>query len=230
MTQTSPSPRILCPTIRPRPHRPATARRAPDRRPAPGRSSGPIRSAMCAVTCAPLVEPHPIERARQLLDDDPDDRPSPRPPRYARAGTGTSRAVRIHGSPAVTATVCSKCADRLPSRVTAVQPSASTFTAGLPGVHHRLDREHHALGQPRPAARLAVVRHLRLLVHLLADAVPDELAHHREPVRLDVLLHGVADVRHPRRPAAPARSPCTATPRSPAAASPPPPTPGRPAA
>ncbi len=33
---------------------------------------------------------------------------------------------------AVTATVCSKCADRLPSRVTAVQPSASTFTAALP--------------------------------------------------------------------------------------------------
>ena len=131
--------------------------------------------------------------------------------RRRRAGApGTSRAVRIHGPSAVTATVCSKCADRLPSRVTAVQPSASTFTAGLPGVHHRLDREHHPLGQPRPAARLAVVRHLRLLVHPLPDAVADELAHHRKPVRLDVLLHRVADVRHPRRPAAPARSPCRA--------------------
>src|SRR5690606_8126105 len=32
----------------------------------------------------------------------------------------------------VTATVCSKCADRLPSRVTAVQPSDSIFTPGLP--------------------------------------------------------------------------------------------------
>ena len=126
------------------------------------------------------------------------------------------------GPSAVTATVCSKCADRLPSRVTAVQPSASTFTAGLPSVHHRLDREHHALGQPRPAARLAVVRNLRLLVQRCADAVPDELAHHRKPVRLDVLLHRVADVRHPRARPAPRRSPCRATPRSPAAAPPPP--------
>src|SRR5262249_10333535 len=42
--------------------------------------------------------------------------------RYRRAPTGTSRAVRIHGPSAVTATVCSKCADRLLSRVTAVQP------------------------------------------------------------------------------------------------------------
>jgi len=52
--------------------------------------------------------------------------------RYRRALTATSRAVRIHGSPDVTATVCSKCADRLVSRVTAVHPSASTFTAGFP--------------------------------------------------------------------------------------------------
>src|SRR3954451_4223533 len=53
---------------------------------------------------------------------------------YFRAATGTSRAVRIQGPLAVTATVCSKCADRLLSRVTAVQPSASTFTAGLPAL------------------------------------------------------------------------------------------------
>ena len=31
----------------------------------------------------------------------------------------------------------------------------------------------------------------------LADAVPDELAHDRKPVRLDPLLDGVADVRQP---------------------------------
>jgi hypothetical protein len=40
--------------------------------------------------------------------------------------------VRIHGPLAVTATVCSKCAESLESAVTAVQPSSSTFTAGLP--------------------------------------------------------------------------------------------------
>src|SRR6266852_3328306 len=71
------------------------------------------------------VELHAIERARELLDNRPG---------YLRAGTGTSRAVRIHGSPAVTATVCSKCADRLLSRVTAVHPSLSTFTAALPAL------------------------------------------------------------------------------------------------
>src|SRR6476646_9797506 len=72
-----------------------------------------------------LVEPHLVERARQRLDDDAV---------YLRAATGTSRAVRIHGPSAVTATVCSKWADRLPSFVTAVQPSASTFTDALPAL------------------------------------------------------------------------------------------------
>src|SRR5262249_42218692 len=71
----------------------------------------------------PVLQLHAIHRARQKLGDHAD---------YLRALTGTSLAVRIHGSPAVTATVCSKCADRLPSRVTAVHPSASTFTAAPP--------------------------------------------------------------------------------------------------
>src|SRR5437868_4165746 len=69
------------------------------------------------------LELHPIEAARQRFGDHAD---------YLRACTGTSLAVRIHGPSALTATVCSKCADRLLSRVTAVQPSASTFTAGFP--------------------------------------------------------------------------------------------------
>src|SRR4029079_2540659 len=69
------------------------------------------------------VEPHPIQRLRQLLDDDAG---------YRRAATCTSLGVRIHAALAVIATVCSKCADRLLSRVTAVQPSDSTLTAGLP--------------------------------------------------------------------------------------------------
>ena len=45
------------------------------------------------------------------------------------------------GPSGVTATVCSKCAARLPSRVTAVQPSASTFTAGFPIVTIMLMRD-----------------------------------------------------------------------------------------
>src|SRR5207302_4520488 len=66
----------------------------------------------------------------------------------------------------------------------------------LARVHHRLDREHHSLAQARAASRLAVIRHLRLFMHPLPDAVPYELADDRKAVRLDVLLHGVADIRH----------------------------------
>ena len=108
-------------------------------------------------------------------------------------------------------TGCRRC-------VTAVQPSPSTFTAGLARVHHRLDRQHHALGQPRPAPRRPVVGHLRLLVQRRPDPVADELAHHREAVRLDVPLHRVRRCPTPARRPAPARSPGRATPRSPAAA------------
>src|SRR5262249_39999742 len=43
-----------------------------------------------------------------------------------------SRHVRISGSPLVTRTVCSKWAEGKRSTVTAVQPSASTWTPGLP--------------------------------------------------------------------------------------------------
>ena len=43
---------------------------------------------------------------------------------------------------------------------------------------------------------LSIVRNLRLLVHMLADAVTDEGAHHGEPVGLDVGLYGVSDVRN----------------------------------
>src|SRR3954447_7098504 len=71
----------------------------------------------------PAIELHAIKPARKLCLHAPD---------YFRAATGTSLAVRIHGPSAVTATVCSKCADRLRSRVIAVQPSDSTLTAALP--------------------------------------------------------------------------------------------------
>jgi len=83
------------------------------------------------------------------------------------------------------------------SRVTAVQPSASTFTAAFPAFTIGSIASNHALGQAWTAARFAVVGHLRFFVHPLSDAVADELTHHRESVRLDMLLHGVADVGHP---------------------------------
>src|SRR5271170_1091809 len=56
-------------------------------------------------------------------------------------------------------------------------------------IHHRLDREHHALLQLGTLARRSVIRQLRVLVHLRADSVAHEFAHHRIPVLFYPLLH-----------------------------------------
>jgi len=50
----------------------------------------------------------------------------------------------------VTAIVCSKCADRLPSTVTTVQPSSITTVLFTTHVDHGLDSEHHAGAQLGP--------------------------------------------------------------------------------
>ena len=163
------------------------ARAAPDRRPAPGRNSarpGPPH----APSRGPVVQPHAIERARQLFRHD---RPSPsRGPYRHFAGRQNPCPSGRHRHR------CSKCADRLLSRVTAVQPSDNTFTAGLPAftIGSIARTIPSASRGPRPG--IAVVRHLRLLVHPLPDAVPDELTHDRKTVGFDVLLNGVADVGH----------------------------------
>src|SRR3954447_1608366 len=62
------------------------------------------------------------------------------------------------------------------------------------GVTHPLDREDHALLELRALARLAVVGHLRVLVHRPADPVADERPHDREALALDAVLHRVRDV------------------------------------
>ena len=54
----------------------------------------------------------------------------------------------------------------LPSPVTAVQPSPQHPDIRLAGIHHRLDRDHHAGAQLHAVARLAKIRHLRILVHV----------------------------------------------------------------
>src|SRR6266849_2478381 len=64
-------------------------------------------------------------------------------------------------------------------------------------VHHRLDGDDHAFLQPRPVTFVAVVRQVGLVVHLGADAVPDELPHHRISVLLDPALHRIADIAEP---------------------------------
>src|SRR5580704_14898733 len=56
-------------------------------------------------------------------------------------------------------------------------------------VHHRLDGQHHALLQLRTLPRVTVIRQLRVLVHLRADSVAHELAHHRISVLFHPLLH-----------------------------------------
>src|SRR3989304_9921357 len=68
------------------------------------------------------------------------------------------------------------------------------------GVDHRLDSDDHPLFEDGPGLRVAdnVVRHLRVLVHLAADAVTDVLADDGEALTFDVRLDGSADLPQPR--------------------------------
>src|SRR3954454_3842406 len=60
--------------------------------------------------------------------------------------------------------------------------------------HHRFDGQNHALLELLAGPGLAVVRDLRVLVHVAADPVADERADDAEAVGLDALLDRVADV------------------------------------
>src|SRR5919197_4166521 len=60
---------------------------------------------------------------------------------------------------------------------------------------HGLDREGHAFGEERAAARIAVVRDLRLLVHAASDTVPDEASNDRKALLFGHFLDRVRDVR-----------------------------------
>ena len=84
------------------------------------------------------------------------------------------------------AIVCSKWALGRPSAVTCVQWSASVRTSLRAHVHHRLDGDHQARLQAEVAAAAAElaadeIRHLRLFVHLAADAVADEASTTEKP-------------------------------------------------
>ena len=98
------------------------------------------------------------------------------------------------------ATECSKWAERLPSRVTAVQPSSLTMHAGLAEVQHRFDGEHHPLAKQPASTGLAEIRHLRLFVESTTDAVTYELADYRQPGSLGIALDRVRQVAEPARP------------------------------
>ena len=123
-------------------------------RPAGG---GANRSALVAARtrCAPAL----LSRLRQLHAELGELREPP------------SSAVSTQTPSSMRATVCSTCAATEPSGVTTVQPSASSPVPGRAHGDHRLDGQRHARHQPRAPARPAVVEHVRVLVHLGADAV-----------------------------------------------------------
>ena len=98
----------------------------------------------------------------------------------------------------VIATVCSKCAERLP--VGGDRRPAVGEHFDLPACR-RSPSARSRTPCPRAAAGrgpgLPKFGQLRRLVHGAADAVADEVAHHREARRLDALLHRGADVAEP---------------------------------
>ena len=89
---------------------------------------------------------------------------------------------------------CSNWADSERSRVTAVQPSSSTFTSGSADVDHRLDGEEHAGLELGAGAGAAGVDDLGAVVEQAADAVAAEIADDAVAVRLGMALDGVGDV------------------------------------
>jgi hypothetical protein len=79
------------------------------------------------------------------------------------------------GPSGITATDSSKCAERLWSIVTAVQPSSSTRTSGRPTFTIGSMAQAHPGHQALAPSRRAVVGNLRLLVEAGSDAMADEL-------------------------------------------------------
>src|SRR5260370_32430715 len=73
---------------------------------------------------------------------------------------------------------------------------AQHFRLGLAGVHHRLNRDHHALTQPGSMSASPKIRNLRLLVQLRPDPMSDELSHYAESRGFHMLLDGRAHVAH----------------------------------
>ena len=77
----------------------------------------------------------------------------------------------------------------LPSAATAVQPSSSTITSGLPAFTMGSMAITMPAFQLHALARFAKVRHLRILVHVNPDAVAHKIPHHRKPFTLNHSLH-----------------------------------------
>ena len=78
---------------------------------------------MCASTDVPVLELHPEHRVRERLDHRALDLDAFFFRHALNPQSSDRGADRISGPCPPTATVCSKCADSVPSRVTTVQPS-----------------------------------------------------------------------------------------------------------
>ncbi len=151
------------------------------------------RAARCASTCRPVGQLHPVDHAGQNLDDYRNHRCH-----RLRAAFRPHGLVSTHGPFSVTATQCSKCAAVGPVLRHRRPAVAQNLRFRPAGVHHRLDRQHHAFFQPRILVLpVHVIRNLRLLVQLRPDAVSHILPHHRKPVRRHVPLHRPAHVEQP---------------------------------
>jgi len=64
----------------------------------------------------------------------------------------------------------------------------------FPDIDHRLNADGHACPQPLAAPRLAVVRHLRVLMRRLTDTMPDQITHNPIPAAFGMALDRRADV------------------------------------
>ena len=97
--------------------------------------------------------------------------------------------------------VCSNCADSERSRVTAVQPSDSTFTCGRP----RLIIGSTVKNMPGcsivPSPGAPEMDDVGLVVEQPAEAMAAEIAHHAHVLRFDIGLDRGADIAGGARPA-----------------------------
>src|SRR4030095_7281744 len=73
-------------------------------------------------------------------------------------------------------------------------PLVAHADLGTAGIHHRFDGDDHAFLQARTAPGFPVIRQVRFVVHLGANAVPDEFAYYRKSILLDQALHRVANI------------------------------------
>src|SRR5271165_1604020 len=66
---------------------------------------------------------------------------------------------------------------------------AQHLNVRLAGVHHRLDRDHHAFAQLLALPAPAIVRNLRILVQACTNSVTHKFADHTEPFRFHYFLY-----------------------------------------